>query len=238
MNITSFLKQRRPQQFLILTASTLFAFALLIGRWHYYPIDWSTINSIQDLATFRGAPTFLFLVWNLFLAWIPYWVALSLNTVYTKINSSILIASLLAIWLLFFPNAPYIITDLLHLKNRFPIPHWYDMMLIFSFAWTGLALGLLSLYEVQLFLQQNIRRRFAWMVSITCIGLAGFGVFIGRFQRWNSWDIVTQPKALGYELVRTVSNPSAEGDSIGLALVLSGFMLVGYLFLMSFAPQN
>ncbi len=224
---------RRTLQFFILTLSTLFSFGLLFGRWQYLPFDWTQIDSFAVLKSYRGAPTFLFLVWNLFLAWIPYWIALSIDGVFEKTKSKILSVTLLGLWLLFFPNAPYIITDLLHLKSRFPVPHWYDMMLIFSFAWTGLALGLLSLYEVQLFLEKHFKANWAWLFSTTSIALAGFGIFIGRFQRWNSWDVFTQPKEFGYAMARTVSNPAADGNAIDIALVISGFMLIGYLFLVS-----
>lgn len=234
--IQQLLATRQVQQFLIMCVSTGFAFCLLIGRWCLYPLP--KMESIHDIMLYRGAPAFIFLVWNLFLAWIPYWIALSINSIYNKTKSRILILGLLGLWLLFFPNAPYIITDFLHLKARQPIPLWYDMMLIFSFAWTGLTLGLLSLYEVQLFIEKYLSKMWAWLLSVSCIGLAGFGIFIGRFQRWNSWDVFTQPKRFSYEMVKTVSNPSAEGNTIGLVIVMSGFMLIGYLFMMSMRNFN
>lgn len=236
--MTTYFQKRRPQQLLILSLSTLFAFGLLWGRIQYHPFDWSKVQNLEDLMYYRGHLTFIFLVWNLFLAWIPYWFSLSLNRVYHRTQSRLLTGIVLGLWLLFFPNAPYIITDLLHLKSRSPIPHWYDMMLIFSFAWTGLALGLLSLYEVHLFLKKRFSDFLTWGFVLTSIGLSGFGIFIGRFQRWNSWDVFTQPRAFGYEMVRTVSNPSAQGNGIGIALVISGFMLIGYLFLVSVAQAK
>ncbi len=224
---------QQARLFGLLSLSTLFCFALLWGRLQYIDFDWSKIQSIRDLAFYRGSPTFIFLVWNLFLAWIPYWIALSVRRVYNFTASKIIIIFLLIAWLLFFPNAPYIITDLLHLRKYDTIPHWYDLMLFVTFAWTGLMLGYQSLYEIQLFLEDRVSRIFSWVFALICIPLAGLGIFIGRFQRWNTWDVVAQPYELGHELLTMFLNPSIYGHRLGLALVISVFMLLGYLMMLA-----
>ena len=131
-------------------------------------------------------------------------------------------------WLLFFPNAPYILTDLLHLKTRTPIPLWYDVMMILTFAWTGLMLGFLSLFEVQLFLQKFIGKTIASLMSVIAIFLCGIGIYIGRFQRWNSWDVVVNPFALISDVLNTLIHPMAYMRTLGLAVVISVFLLLGY----------
>ena len=95
-----------------------------------------------------GHLTYAFLAWNLFLAWIPFMISQKLST--EKNRWKILL--LFSTWLLFLPNAPYIITDFLHLRQRPPVPYWYDILLMFSAALNGLLLGLASLLIVEKFL--------------------------------------------------------------------------------------
>jgi len=111
------------------------------------------------------------------------------------------------------------------------------MMLIASFAWTGLMLGLLSLYEVQLFFKKQLGNFTAWSISIVSIFLCGFGIYIGRFLRWNSWDIVTNPVSLLSQLWDVISNPSVYGNTVGISVILGTFLLLAYLkmvFLMGY----
>ena len=149
---SQFKNKKQCHLFFLLIASTLFSVLLFATRLIFIDFDLGKIQSIDDLIFYRGKQTFFFLNWNLFLAWIPYLIALSLPYFYQKLNSKILIGCLLFAWLLFFPNAPYILTDFLHLQKRTSIPIWFDLMLLSSFAWTGLMLGYLSLLEVKRFL--------------------------------------------------------------------------------------
>lgn len=217
--------------FWILGLTTLFDCALLCYRLNYIAIDYSMFASISDIAHYRGAPTFFFLVWNLFLAWIPYLVSLSLP--HLK-KSKIIIGLVLLTWLLFFPNAPYIITDLLHLKHRPPVPMWFDVMLFFSFAWTGLILGFASLMEVQKFLEKRMNPAGVQAVVFSALALCGFGVFVGRFQRWNSWDVLSNPFRLLFDMAEVLMNPMAYWGTFGLTIVLSGMLMLGYYTLRSF----
>ncbi|MFK7772312.1 MAG: DUF1361 domain-containing protein [Saprospiraceae bacterium] len=210
--------------FFLLSLSTLFNFSLFAFRLEYLDFDYSKIQSVSDLCFYRGTQTFFFLNWNLFLAWIPYLIALSLPFLHRKFNSKIIIAGALLCWLLFFPNAPYIVTDFLHLKKRMGIPLWYDLMLFMSFAWTGLILGYVSLLEVQTFLLNFFSKMIVNIGSIAALLLCGFGIYLGRFQRWNSWDIVTQPFSLFADILNILAQP----HTLGLAIVLSAFLLLGY----------
>ncbi|MEL6926630.1 MAG: DUF1361 domain-containing protein [Bacteroidota bacterium] len=227
-----FQTQKQYQLFLLLSLSTLFCFALVGFRWYYVDYNPRQLSSIRLMASHRGIPSFLFLVWNLFLAWVPYWIALLLKKLDRETTPSYIKFALLSSWLVFFPNAPYILTDLLHLKNRYPVPHWYDLMLIASFAWTGLMLGFASLSIVHNYLHRRLRSWQAWLLTVAAIFLCGFGVFLGRFQRWNTWDILTNPSALFDDLANILLHPESFGRTLGLAVVLSVFLLLGYLTLL------
>lgn len=224
----------RRSLFLLLTLSTIFSFSLFAFRLEYVDFDYSKIQSVRDLCFYRGTQTFFFLNWNLFLAWIPYLIALSLPFLHRKFNSKIIIVGALLCWLLFFPNAPYIITDFLHLKKRAGIPLWYDLMLFMSFAWTGLMLGYVSLLEVQIFLRNFFSKTMVNFASIIALLLCGFGIYLGRFQRWNSWDIVTQPFSLFADILNILAQP----HTLGLAIVLSAFLLLGYFTLNTLAQSE
>jgi uncharacterized membrane protein len=203
--------------------------------------QWSSLKTFQDLKTFRTTDyTFFFLVWNLFLAWIPYWCAIALNRMARdKTNFSYIGAGILGLfWLLFFPNAPYIVTDLLHLKYRAPVPLWYDVMMMMTFAWNGLMLGYASLFEIQYFLEQHFSKTFTWSIVVLAIGLGGFGVFMGRFQRLNSWDIVTKPFALIQAEIQILTHPLQYSQTLGVAVILSAFMLLGYLTINALRLKN
>jgi len=126
---------------LFLGLSFLGCIALVIRWSQLYEIE----QYVSNFSTFRqlkSTHTFIFLIWNLFLAWIPYWISILFAQGITKGRPWIISLLLLSTWLLFLPNAPYIITDLLHLRWRHPIPHWFDLMVIFIFAYTGLKLGI------------------------------------------------------------------------------------------------
>lgn len=258
-----FRDEQQFRVFMVMCLSTLFNFILVIYRSIHINFDWGAIDSVQDLKYYRGTEaTFFFLLWNLFLAWIPYWVALILDfytrlrlttsalpdgeqvsdflaSIYSsssRLNLSTLL--LLAVWLLFFPNAPYLITDFLHLKDAQVVPHWYDVMLFISFAWTGMMLGYCSLFEVQHYLEQVFKAPFVWFLVTLVICMGGFGVYMGRFQRWNSWDILSDPFTLIKQQVQVLTNPLAYWDTLGVAVVLSGFMMIGYLTLSAFRVKS
>ena len=224
-----FRDQRQYRLFIVLCLATLFNFSMIGVRIYHLNMSLPDVATTQDLSRLRGTTTFLFLVWNLFLAWIPYWVALAIGPMHESNKSKIFSTLLFFTWLFFFPNAPYILTDLLHLKSRSPIPHWYDLMLIASFAWTGLMLGLLSLYEIHLFLRKKMGNFRSWAVVILCIALCGYGVYLGRYLRWNTWDLIAQPLELSKDIIYTLRHPFMHMDTLGIAIIIAVFMLLAYL---------
>lgn len=247
-----FRDERQFQLFALLTASTCFGFALILIRLSLIHFDFSLLKNLHSLKRYRGTQaTFFFLVWNLFLAWIPYWIALSIDFFNRQaavteggIQKSfqqiklVIVLFMLGLWLLFFPNAPYILTDLLHLHRRESVPHWFDVMLFITFAWTGLMLGYASLFEIQRFLRGYFSEKTAWIVVSFAIFLGSFGVFMGRFQRWNSWDIVHHPFNIIRQQIYVLTHPLQNLETLGLAAVLSGFMLLGYLTINALRTQN
>ena len=195
-----------------------------------------TVSSALSVALFglrvlySGSEIYLFLVWNLFLAWIPFLCALTLWWLdLPRSRIAVLAIPLLAGWLLFFPNALYIISDLIHLTQRGRVPVWYDALVLFSFAWNGLMLGLASLWIVQSVIDHWFGRVASWLWVGASISLTGFGVYLGRFLRWNSWDILTEPGALFSDIAERVLNPAQHPQAIVFTVVFSSFLSMAYL---------
>ena len=177
--------------------------------------------------------TFIFLAWNLFLAWIPYLISLNLEWFDRRKSNKMVLGLVLLAWLLFFPNAPYLITDLIHLEHRAPIPEWFDLMLFFSFAWTGLILGFLSLQEVQFFLKKRLGQRKSTILVCLALLLCGFGVYLGRFQRWNSWDFFMHPTRLAADIFQSLTAPESLAKMVVVVLLFTVLTVSGHLLLAS-----
>ena len=178
-----------------------------------------------------GSSYYRFLVWNLTLAWVPFALAVAAYA-RARRQVDVLVWVLLVPWLLFFPNAPYLLTDFIHLDEG-PAPLWYDALMLSAFAWTGLLLGFGSLYLVQMILRRAFGRAIAWTGVLGALALASLGVYIGRFIRFNSWDALLHPVQVAdviREQLGSVPLRMAE------ALVgLTAFLAVGYLVVYSFA---
>lgn len=166
-------------------------------------------------------PAFRFLWWNLLLAWVPWLLSLPVAVV----GRRWLALGLVPVWLVFFPNAPYLVTDFIHLRPRPPAPLWLDVLVLGSFALAGCVLGWLSLTNVHRALERFLPQRGAWAVVLGVVGLSGFGVYLGRFLRWNSWDVVTEPGPLLKSAALALLQPTALAYSVAYA----GFIGAGYL---------
>ncbi|HET9647445.1 MAG TPA: DUF1361 domain-containing protein, partial [Microlunatus sp.] len=139
-----------------------------------------------------GERTFVFLTWNLFLAWIPFALALAVAGVHRIRGPRLLLWVLGTGWLLFLPNAPYILTDFIHLGAAGGAPLWFDAALIGAFAAAGLALGLASLLVVHHVVEARAGSVVGWLVAAGSLVLSAIGVYLGRFPRFNSWDVITE----------------------------------------------
>ena len=174
--------------------------------------------------------TFRFMLWNLFLAWIPYLCSLwawRWHRARPRRWWRLLLPGVIGI--AFFPNAPYIVTDFLHLVVRDPIPLWFDIGLLASFSWTGIVLGVYALRIMQRIVQVWLGRILGWLFVLVVIGLSGTGIYMGRFLRWNSWDLVTQPKAILYDLAVRLRYPLGYKHTYAFTLLFAGLMFVCYL---------
>ena len=165
-----------------------------------------------------------FLLWNLFLAWIPLILA-QLSYQAMEKNHMPTAYAILFLWLLFFPNAPYIITDLLHLKDYSQNILWFDSLLIFSFAITGLLIGLSSLSIVHQSLEQMLGKMQSWSVVVGSLVLLGFGIYLGRYCRLNSWDLFSQPLWFAGRVLHQFKNPMAFQLTFTYAFVILGFYM-------------
>ena len=175
------------------------------------------------------------LIWNLFLAWIPFVLAYLAYTLSLGRKFLYVIIPITAfLWLIFFPNAPYILTDLQHLaleSNAAPL--WYDVIVMVWFSWTGLLLGLVSLYLMHYIVQNMFGRTTGWAFVFIVSGLSSFGVYLGRFVRFNSWDILNDPKEIVVTILGLAIDPSMR--LIAFTILFAMFYLFVYLTLYSFA---
>lgn len=177
---------------------------------------------------YTGNRFYLFLIWNLFLAWIPFAVSLLIEKVQSRGRRPALLVLLAAVWLLFFPNAPYIITDFIHLAPRRAAPLWFDVLLIASFAWTGLLLGLVSLNRVQRLISSAAGALVGWLSAAGALLLAAFGIYIGRFEVRNSWDIVLRPGLLVRDTWHQLASPALYPRTLGVTFSYAVFLMLTY----------
>jgi uncharacterized membrane protein len=181
---------------------------------------------------YTGKNTFLFLVWNLFLAFIPYAITrwLGRRSVVRPTPSFILVA---AIWLVFIPNAFYIITDLFHLGDYYNdrrMPSWFDLAMILSFAWNGLLLGTLSVRQMEKLIRPMLPAActMVFIYPFLIMVLNALGVYIGRYLRFNSWDILTNPFELFGDIAAMIWHPLQYGYAWGMVLCYSILMTLFY----------
>jgi uncharacterized membrane protein len=154
---------------------------------------------------YTGSLRFAFLAWNIFLAFLPYLLSLHLSARNNK--KSWVFFLLLFLWLILVPNSFYIITDLFHLDLNEDVPLWYDLALLFSFAWTGLLIGLSSVHQVEKLLSNHLNKKLELFLILPLMALNGLGIYIGRYLRFNSWDIITNPFSLMQDLVYLFIHP-------------------------------
>jgi len=178
--------------------------------------------------------TFSFLVWNLVLAWIPFLSSLWADQLYARHPRrwpSLVAAGVL--WLAFFPNAPYLVTDFWHLQPRPPIPVWYDIGMLSAFALTGLFLAVFSLRTMHKLVRGYLGPFLGWLFVGTALALGGLGVYLGRFLRWNSWDLLLNPRGVFTDVAIRLADPLSHPQTYGVTLLFAAILLVCYLAITS-----
>lgn len=171
-----------------LYALSAFAVILSIGRVFY-----------------SGQLTFLFLAWNLFLAWIPYWISTSQFKFHQKITYRSFI--FVAIWLAFLPNAPYLVTDFVHFHSKGQLK-WLDIVLLSSYAIAGMLLFHRSLQHFRFAFLSQLSLRLQHLVILLILFSSAYGIYLGRILRFNSWDVVIRPLWLTESIFRSVFDPN------------------------------
>ena len=169
---------------------------------------------------------YLFLVWNIFLAIIPYAITMYLNT---KSNiSRFKLCFGFLVWLAFLPNAPYIVTDLIHIRIGNDNLLWLDVLVVLSFALSGLLLFYLSLLDMLTVIRNQTKKIPLETITLFIIFLCGFGVYLGRFLRYNSWEIISNPQVLITDVFKILVAPFQHLDAWLFTIGFGGFLLVGY----------
>jgi uncharacterized membrane protein len=177
------------------------------------------------------------LIWNLGLAWIPFIFASIAYLVSWSRRLLFLVVPICAfIWLIFFPNAPYILTDFQHLStNPTNAPVWYDVLMLIWFAWTGLLLGLVSLHFMQEIVTRAFGRITGWLFTFFVTILSSIGIFLGRFYRWNSWDILGDPMPIAHDIWGWLRHPFQNLRVYGFTLLFTILFLFVYLTIHAFS---
>jgi uncharacterized membrane protein len=183
---------------------------------------------VQYRAHFSGRMAFTAFFWNLLAATMPIYALRR-----SRGRRWPIIGLCFIIWFLFFPNAPYIVTDLQHLQVRPPVPLWYDVITIMAFALTGLFIGYLSLYLMQEVVRAWYGRVVSWAFALGMLGVSAFGIYLGRFVRWNSWDALTAPIETVTDAAR-LANPAVNPQALAFSATFFAFSLVCYLIVYSF----
>jgi uncharacterized membrane protein len=185
-----------------------------------------------------GSSFYRFLVWNLFLAWVPVSAALVCQAFARRRTYGFAIGAGV-IWLLFFPNAPYMLTDYIHIREM-PLtsPLWWDALMLSSFVWTALMLGFFSLYLMQGAWRAHMGRFGSWLLVALALGLGSFGVYLGRFVRLNSWDALLHPRSVAHIIAAQLENPLHQPRLLGVLGLVTGFMLIGYIVVYSLANRE
>ncbi len=206
------------------------------------------LSSAVSVALFAGRvfathqPTFWFLVWNLFLGWLPlvfaWWLVARLQTKPWLSFGSILLTFL---WLGFLPNAFYIASDIIHIAAVAPTNLLYDVVMLLSFTFNGFILGYLSLYAIHGELKKRLTGRGAAIVVAGVLLLCSFAIYLGRYLRWNSWDILVNPTGLIFDVSEPFINPSGHPQVFTTTLMF--FILLGSVYAVSYqlvriAKQN
>jgi len=173
-----------------------------------------------------------FLAWNLFLAWLPLVFALLACDAYRDgVNRNWRFFGFAGTWLIFFPNAPYIFTDIIHVSTSRYTHFWIDLVLVLLCALTGLVLGFVSLFLMQTVVRRMFGRAASWLFIAAVAGLSGFGIYLGRFLRFNSWDVILKPIALYHSIGTWAADPLAHPTSFAFPALFAMFLFIAYLML-------
>lgn len=217
--------------------NTIEAREVHLSRQRFFALFWLAAASCLSVGILTARMVYMsnmsyrFLIWNLFLAWIPLVCALTAERVRSRIG----VLACGAAWLVFLPNAPYLLTDLVHIGRTTGNWFWYDLIMLLSFGLTGLLLGYVSLYAMQKLVARRFGSVMGWIFAIGTLGLCSFGIYLGRFERFNSWDVVFNPFDLLLTIYSRVRHPFDYPWTYVLSFMLAALLVAIYVGLRSFA---
>jgi uncharacterized membrane protein len=177
-----------------------------------------------------------FLLWNLVLAWVPY--LLSRAFIQLPSARSWKALGLFLLWLLFLPNGPYIVTDLIHLRWREPIPIWYDALMMCTLAWLGMLLALVSVRLVHRKLEECFNPLALWPLLLVVFASSGYGIYLGRFARLNSWDFFVYPFYILHLMLGDVLHPISHAKATVVTAIITLLLLFTYSLLHMIMAEN
>jgi uncharacterized membrane protein len=190
------------------------------------------VGLVAGRIAWTGQWDYAFLIWNLFLAWMPVVFAFLACDEYREgAGGNWRFLGLGASWLLFFPNAPYIFTDVIHLRLSFYQHFWVDLSLISLCAVTGLVLGFVSLFLMQSVVTRRLGRAAGWLFIAVVAGLSGFGIYLGRILRFNSWDVLFKPVELYRGIGHWAAEPLNPPAKLAFPILFAAFLFFSYLML-------
>jgi uncharacterized membrane protein len=183
-----------------------------------------------------GEWTYFFVPGNLALAWMPLLFALGCYALTRRRSPRSDVAAAIAgvLWLLFLPNAPYVLTDLQHYQDSPLIAGWYDGLMLGAFVATGTLLGLFSLYLMHGVIAERAGAAVSWVAVSAAMPLCGFGIYVGRVLRWNSWDAVVAPGRLLGDLGRVATDPLMRSEAFAMTAGFGAFLAASYMALYAF----
>jgi uncharacterized membrane protein len=192
------------------------------------------IGLVAARVAYSESDRHLGLIWNLFLAWIPFILAYFAHAFsWRRVSLYFIIPAIALLWLIFFPNAPYMLTDLQDLaREPGGAPLWYVVIIVVWCSWTGMLLGIISLYLMQDIILRTVSRAAGWIFVFAISSLSSFGMYIGRFVRLNSWDILQDPAETAMEILGIVVDPSMR--LAAFIFLYTFFFLFVFLLLYSF----
>ena len=176
-----------------------------------------------------GVSRYWFVPENLLLAWLALffgWVLVRQLQSSGWRNWRSLILTVL--WLLFLPNAWYVMTDFIHVFDSGEISYLYDIAMITALTLTGFLLGFTSLFMVH----RQLLKRLDIFSSALLIGavilLTSFAIYLGRDLRWNTWDIFTNPSGLMLNITDRLINPFGYPRALNVTAIL--FVLISTIY--------
>jgi uncharacterized membrane protein len=209
---------------------------LTLNHWLFISCCFS-VSLVCARVVATGYFTYLFLIWNLFLAVIPYaiseWFYHNIPVIGNIWKRLIVLSG----WLLFIPNTFYIVTDLFHLEQFDSAPKWFDLLLLFSFAWNGLLFGILSIRRIETIITALYGSRYSILFLLVVMWLNAFGIYIGRYLRYNSWDIIGRPFSLVEEILEVIFHPIRNRMEWGMITSWAAFMVLSYITLKAMSRQ-